>query len=74
MRLFDHAKVGQTVPSFAPFSLVETMHLLCLLDGLGHGEENAIDADGEHDHVVEVLVRAQVHAGRPDLGGKGKQS
>ena len=50
------------------------MHLLCLLDGLGHGEENAIDADGEHDHVVEVLVRAQVHAGRPDLGGKGKQS
>ena len=40
---------------------------LCLLDGLRHGEEYAVDADGEHHDVVEVLVRAQVHAGGPDL-------
>ena len=30
-------------------------HSLCLLDGLGHGEEDAVDADGEHDDVIEVL-------------------
>ena len=41
------------------------MHSLCLLDGLGHGEEDAVDADGEHDDVVEVLVAAEVHARPP---------
>lgn len=33
---------------------------LGLLHGVGHGEEDAIEQDGRHDHVVEVRVRRQV--------------
>ncbi len=43
------------------------MYSLCLLDGRRHGQEDAVDADGEHDHVVKVLVRAQVHADDANL-------
>ena len=36
------------------------MYLLGLLHGVGHGEEDAVEQDGRHDHVVEVRVRRQV--------------
>ena len=42
-------------------------HSLCFLDRLRHGEEYAVDSDGQHHDVVEVLVGAEVHAGRADL-------
>ena len=46
---------------------VQVRHSLCFLDGLRHGEEYAVDSDGQHHDVVEVLVGAEVHAGRADL-------
>ena len=51
------------------------MHSLCLLDGLGHGEEDAVDADGEHDDVVEVLGRNSIDIcnSRLELGRKLRQ-
>ena len=50
------------------------MCLLRLLDGLRHGEKDAIDPDGEHHDVVEVLVRAEVHADGPDLQEKTERN
>ena len=51
------------------------MHSLCLLDGLGHGEEDAVDADGEHDDVVEVLGRNSIDIcnSRLELGRELRQ-
>ena len=34
--------------------------LLCLVDGLCHGEEGAVGEDGQHDQVVKVLVHRHV--------------
>lgn len=38
------------------------VRLLCLFDGLRHGEENTVEQDGCHHHVVEVLIGGNVHA------------
>ena len=48
------------------------VHSLCLVYGLGHGEEDAVDQDGEHDHVVEVLVRTHVDRGATELEQRGE--
>lgn len=37
-------------------------HSLGLLHGIGHGQEDAVEQDGCHDDVVEVLVRRQEDA------------
>lgn len=36
--------------------------LLGLFDGLRHGEENAVEQDCRHHHVVEVLIGGNVDA------------
>ena len=36
---------------------------LSLVDGVLHGEEDAVHEDGEHDEVVEELVGGEVDGG-----------
>lgn len=42
-------------------------NVLGLLDRLGHGEENAIEQNGRHHHIVEVLIGGNVDAHAPCL-------
>lgn len=40
-------------------------YLLGLFDGLSHGQEDAVEQNGRHDEIVEVLVSGKVDAGLP---------
>ena len=51
-----------------------SLYLLCLIDGLRHGEESAVGEDREHDQVVEVLVHRDVDSDTPELEYKYKYS
>lgn len=39
---------------------------LGLILGLSHGEEDAIEQDGGHHHIVKVLIGGDENAGAPD--------
>ena len=42
-----------------------TIYSLCLLDGVRHGEEDAVEQNGGHDDVVKVRVSRQVDGDPP---------
>ena len=46
--------------------------LLCFFYRLFHGKEDTIDENGEHDHVVEVLVGWDVDGTTPQFVPRGK--